>query len=292
MEMNSSVHLEDKEDSAQSGSPTEVYSMREGSHTRSADERHTDPHKDVKKKPEAKKGNDVLYWRLGLGLAIIVILTGVVYFVGKGINWGIKKISGRSQVSNYTTTLRSDPLRSNADPRLAYPTGPVVSNMNMIPVGATPDSSGQVLGATTPVPATQVPASSGSGRLANGCPYYASSYYYCEWQDEYTYRPYNTPEEYAAAHQSQPVVAPRYSGYAVPTYTYPTTSYTAPSSSYTYAPAPGYSYGGSSLDQAIAASKVRSPRLPNGCPAYTGDDYVYCTWPDEYTFRGFRAGEY
>jgi len=259
----SKEHLHDRDDKAEAGDAThDIYSMGHGgSHTHDAAERDSDLKPAPPKAPPAS--NEVLYWRIGLGFAIILIIAGVIYFIGKGINWGIRKISGPSE------SVATSSIYSNADPLLSMSSGPVVSNNNIIPVGGaaaisssgTSSSSGQVAGAETS-------ASQQGVNPANNCPFYTgNTYFYCQWQSEFVFRGFETAQDFAAANPvtpsspSMPVPPPRSNNAQTPP--------------------------GASLNQAIYASQVRSPVLPNGCPDYTGNTYDHCIWINSYTWRGF-----
>jgi hypothetical protein len=272
-------HLEQSEDKALAGDAThDMYSMGGSTADHEAE---TEPDKKQShsaKEPE-KKNHEILYWRLGIGLAIILIITGLIFFIGKGINWGINKVAGQKNVvTPYVSTLRS-----NADPNDSRPSGPVVSNMNIIPVSSAANGTGT--SAATPSNGTSSTGSvAGASIMSNNCPTYTDTeYYYCEWVDRYTFRPYRTKEEYegsklkTTAPRVTTQTTPSITTYTQPTYSQPVNSY--PTTTTAYSPTTSY------------PSTDSNTVLPNGCPSYTADEYVRCVWIDKYTFRGFRAGE-
>lgn len=233
-------------------SPTEIYSMTDkGAHHDPIP--HDPSEKQLKKEDKKKTDHSLLFWRAGLAVLAILVVSGVIYFVGKGVNLAIHKISGKSAATANVTT--SSILRSVADPLSGYPTAPVISNNNIVPVGGVANSgygssssaSPQVLGASTSVK----PGGS-------NCPDYDSNHYYCEWMDQYRYRPYDSKAEYDGAHAVK--TAPVTTGYTPPAY--PTTP-TVPTTG-------------------------RSRLAANNCPDYDAANYAYCIWYGPSIYRGFE----
>ncbi len=207
-------------------------------------------------KTEHEKQRHLIFWRVGIGVLILLLIVGIIYFIGKGFNWGVSKIAGQSAMLSYVPALHS-----NADPNSPQPTEPVISNTNIYPVNSPGTSGGAVLGAN---------------QVANNCPSYVSqNYYYCEWDGADTFRPYRTKAEFDAAHAAVTNPQPIYSPvtYSTPPYTFtPATSYPADSTSST-------------------ASQQIGGIAANNCPTYAATWYAYCVWDGKYIFRGFRAGE-
>ncbi|MDB4940238.1 MAG: hypothetical protein JWO40_663 [Candidatus Doudnabacteria bacterium] len=281
-------NLEKRTDKDLAGnSETEVYSMTgNASHLENPED---GPYSSNKIESPAQTHNQqkksILAWRVTLGVLIIAIAIGVFYFVGKGVNAAIHKVSGTAQAQS---PIISPILKSNADPFSSHPTEPVVSSYNIVPVGTgatsstTPNysggmsnvnSNGQVLGASI---------------SSNNCPdYLGNQYYYCEWTSPYIFRPYKTKAEYDADIQSRaqhpaasqnlslstPAYTPSYPGYTPPTYSAP--SY-VPSS---YNP------------NLMVPSTTTAGKVVNNCPDYAASQYDYCVWESPYIWRGIKNGQ-
>lgn len=282
------------------GDPTEVYSMRSTAHPDDQDsdlgtheknreyEREEKKEKEKAKHPEhkpepkpdpkqeaAKKQRSIVINRMVVAFLILTMFGAGIYFIGKGINWGIKKIQGKTSAMNVVTPS----LVSVADPNSAHPTEPVISNMNIYPGGQAPEV--QTANGSTG-------GNSGAALANNNCPgYLANRYYYCEWLDKTNFRPYATKEEYDSAHTS---------GNATTTNTnYTNTNYTNTGYPYNqpyYPPTGGYSQPTNYPYYQVPPQTNNSGAIgPNGCPEYTGNQYAYCVWYDRTIFRGYRPGE-
>jgi hypothetical protein len=258
-------------------SQTEVYSMTDNSNhghpEHSSNDSKADPAHPSTDTPKQAK-NSLLYWRVGLGFLLIFLVCGIGYFGVKGFNAIFHKVSGQAAPAPVVTY----DLRSNADPLSAHPTEPVVSNMNIVPATDNPSVT-NTNSTTAPSNASSGAQVLGASHSSNNCPaYVTTNYYYCEWTDSYTYRPYNSKAEYDDAHK-----AVSYS--PDPLFT-PSQFHSVPSQ-----PAPTPSTASYNDYQQSINKDTPAAIAANGCPSYAAAMYDHCVYYGQYVWRGFRAGE-
>ncbi len=281
MEIGASETRDKGVDKDLAGNPGAVYSMTGDTQPReaSSDEgaffedraeakhvKHPTAKHEDSKKAEQKKNKEIVTWRMGIGILIILLITGLVYFAIKGVNWGISKVSGDRPTASYIPSLRT-----NADPNSAVKTGPVISNMNIYPAGG---SMGQVAGVSTTMPTNASSGSSGSVGPSNCPDYLAGQYYYCEWLDGVNFRPYKTQEEYLQTKAAKSTYTSTTSTNYIPNASYTPPIYTPP----TYS---GYTPSGYTPPAKAGVN----------CPDYDAKNYDYCVWYSPLMYRGFNYGQ-